>query len=124
MLFLPVIILSPSKFALSFTLGCLCIMAGFVQLRGWKTQLQHMASAERLPYTAAYVGSVAATLYAALFMRSYLLSLVCSGLQVVALLYYLMSYFPGGASGVKFMLGMFYQATLRCMASVYAMVAK
>lgn len=31
-------------------------------------------------------------------------------LQVVALLYYVMSYFPGGAQGVKFMLSMFYNA--------------
>ncbi|GFR48498.1 hypothetical protein Agub_g10397, partial [Astrephomene gubernaculifera] len=124
MLFLPVIILSPSKFALSFTLGCLSIMAGFIQLRGWKQQLQHMASPERLPYTLSYVGSVAATLYAALVMRSYLLSLLCSGLQVVALLYYLLSYFPGGANGVKFMLGLFYQAATRCASSVYGMVLK
>ncbi|GIL45065.1 hypothetical protein Vafri_2013 [Volvox africanus] len=124
MLFLPVIILTPSKFALSFTLGCLSIMIGFMQLRGWKQQLQHMMSSERLPYSLGYVGSVVATLYAALVMRSYLLSLVCSGLQVVALLYYLMSYFPGGASGVKFMLGLFYQAAMRCFTSVYTMVAK
>ena len=45
-------------------------------------------------------------------------------MQVVALLYYLMSYFPGGTSGVKFMLGLFYQAATRCFASVYTMVAK
>lgn len=31
---------------------------------------------------AGYIGSVLATLYAALFMRSYILSLLCSGLQV------------------------------------------
>ncbi|KXZ42015.1 hypothetical protein GPECTOR_222g483 [Gonium pectorale] len=99
-------------------------MVGFMQLRGWKQQLQHMMSADRLPYSLGYIGSVVATLYAALIMRSYLLSLLCSGLQVVALMYYLMSYFPGGASGVKFMLGLFYQAAMRCFASVYAMIAK
>lgn len=52
MIFLPVIILSPSKFALSFTLGCLSIMAGFIQLRGWRTQMAHMMTSERLPYSA------------------------------------------------------------------------
>lgn len=124
MIFLPVIILSPSKFALSFTLGSLCIMAGFMQLRGWRQQMQHMLSQDRLPYSAAYVGSVFATLYAALMMHSYLLSLVCSGLQVVALLYYLMSYFPGGAQGVKFMLSMAYTAMLKCFASAYSVVMK
>ena len=81
-IFLPVIIIAPSKFAFSFTLGCLCIMAGFSSLRGWKQQLAHMFSKERLPFSAAYLGSIIATLYAALIMKSYLLSLVCSGLQV------------------------------------------
>ena len=39
---LPVIILSPSKFALCFTTGCMLTMAGFAQLRGWRQQLGHM----------------------------------------------------------------------------------
>ncbi len=59
-----------------------------------------------------------ATLYAALIMHSYLLCLVCSGAQVVALLYYIMSYFPGGAQGVKFMLGLFYNALSSCFSGV------
>ncbi|GAX76111.1 hypothetical protein CEUSTIGMA_g3554.t1 [Chlamydomonas eustigma] len=117
-IFLPVIILSPSKFALSFTLGCLCIMAGFSALRGWKQQLAHMMSKERLPFSAAYMVSVIATLYASLIMKSYVLSLACSGLQMVALLYYILSYFPGGAQGVKFMLIMFYNAIASCFSSL------
>jgi hypothetical protein len=52
MLFLPIIIVAPSKFALSFTVGCMLIMAGFGQLRGWKQQLSHMMSQERLPVSA------------------------------------------------------------------------
>mmetsp|Transcript_11328 Transcript_11328/g.19822 ORF Transcript_11328/g.19822 Transcript_11328/m.19822 type:complete len:243 (-) Transcript_11328:214-942(-) len=117
-IFLPVIILSPSKFALSFTLGCLLIMVGFAQLRGWQQQLGHMFSKERLPFSAAYLGSIAATLYCALVMKSYLLSLLCSGLQVVTLLYYLMSYFPGGTEGLKFMLQMFANAMMSCFGKV------
>mmetsp|Transcript_30621 Transcript_30621/g.78163 ORF Transcript_30621/g.78163 Transcript_30621/m.78163 type:complete len:238 (-) Transcript_30621:330-1043(-) len=122
--FLPVIILSPSKFALSFTLGCVLIMAGFAQLRGWKQQLGHMMTRERLPFSVAYLGSIGATLYAALIMHSYLLSLLCSGLQVVTLLYYLMSYFPGGTSGVRFVLGLFGQAAMSCFASLQALLLK
>ena len=67
---------------------------------------------------AAYLGSIGATLYAALIMKSYILSLVCSGLQVVALLYYVLSYFPGGAQGVKFMLNMFVSAVTSCFSSL------
>lgn len=35
--------------------------------------------------------------------------------QVVALLYYILSYFPGGATGVRFVLGLFYNAALSCL---------
>jgi hypothetical protein len=52
MVFLPVIILSPSKFALSFTLGCMLVFIGFAQLRGWKQQLEYMMDRERLPFSA------------------------------------------------------------------------
>ena len=50
-LFLPVIILAPSKFAICFTIGSVLIMAAFVSLRGWRSQLAHMFSAERLPFS-------------------------------------------------------------------------
>ena len=50
-LFLPVIILAPSKFALCFTLGSVLVLGAFVSLRGWRSQLVHMFSAERLPFT-------------------------------------------------------------------------
>lgn len=53
--FLPVIVLAPSKFALSFTIGSLLVMAGFAALRGLKQQASHMLSASRLPFTAGKV---------------------------------------------------------------------
>lgn len=49
---LPTIILSPSKFALSFTLGCTSMMMAFASLKGWQQQLQHMFSRERMPFSA------------------------------------------------------------------------
>jgi len=45
-----------------------------------------------------------------------------SCLQVVALTYYVLSYFPGGTQGVKFFLGMFYNAVWGCLLSVQKMV--
>lgn len=59
MIFLPMIVFTPSKFALSFTLGCLLIMAGFSQLRGWRQQLAHMFSQERLMFTSGEPGATA-----------------------------------------------------------------
>jgi hypothetical protein len=81
-LFLPVIILAPSKFALSFSLGCCLVLSGFAALKGWRRQAAQMLARDRLPFTAGYLGSVALTLYASIFLGSYLLSLLASGLQV------------------------------------------
>ncbi|CAL8460859.1 g390 [Coccomyxa elongata] len=114
-LFLPVIILAPSKFAICFTIGSALIMGAFVSLRGWKSQLLHMFSSDRLPFTIGYIGSMAGTLYAALALHSYILSLVCCCLQVVALLYYTVSYFPGGTNGAKFVLKMAVGAFAQCL---------
>ena len=59
-------------------------MSGVAVLSGWRKQVAHMFTSERLPMTAAYTGSTAMTLYAALVLNSYLLSLLFSGVQVKA----------------------------------------
>lgn len=80
--FLPILILSPSKFALCFSFGSMCTMAALVMLSGWQASVQHLLSAEKAPFTAVYAGSLFATLYAALAMHSYLLCIVFSITQV------------------------------------------
>ena len=102
--FLPLLVIAPAKFATSFTLGCVCVMASFFALRGWKQQLLHLTERERLPFTRSYLGSICATLYASLWLKSYILSIAFSAVQVFSLLYYVSSYFPGGSQGMKMML--------------------
>ena len=119
---LPLIVIAPSKFATSFTVGSLCIMGSFGALRGPKQQLEHMLSADRLSFTSVYLGSILGTLYAALVMHSYVLSILCSGVQVVALLYYVMSYFPGGEAGMKAAVGMLGQGFAGCFKVVAVMM--
>jgi hypothetical protein len=43
-LFLPIMVLMPQKFAISFTLGCTLIMASLFALKGPANQLAHMTS--------------------------------------------------------------------------------
>lgn len=102
-IFLPMIILSPSKFAVTFSIGSLCIICSLGALRGWKQMASVLIARERLPFTAAYFGSLFATLYAALVMHSYLISLLSCVAQIGALVYYLLSFFPGGHSGLAAM---------------------
>jgi hypothetical protein len=98
---LPVVALFPAKFALPFTLGSLCNLCALGALRGVRGQLNHMSAPERLPISTAYVGSMLLTLYVTFVLQSYVLCILASGVQLACLLYYTLSYFPGGAQGAR-----------------------
>ena len=116
---LPMVVLSPSKFAFCFSVGSLLVLSAFASLKGWKSQVKHMFSKERIWFSAAYISSMFATLYTATVMKSYLLSLVFSVLQMMALIYYLVSYFPGGVESAKTVMMMFYRGCLHCCGSLF-----
>jgi hypothetical protein len=83
------LIISPSKFALCFTFGSVCTMAAMLLLSGWQSGLQHLLSAEKLPFSTVFAGSMLATVYAAVIMHSYILSFVFSVTQVLPCLLHL-----------------------------------
>lgn len=113
-MFLPVMVLMPQKFALCFTLGCTSIIGSFFALKGPKNQLLHMASKERLPFTLGFIGTMVGTIYVSMVLHSYVLSVLFSVLQVLALSYYAISYFPGGSAGLKFLSSTLMSSVLRC----------
>ncbi len=100
--FLPIMILSPHKFALLFALGSILMIASFSFLRGHVAFWKHLMSVDRLPFTGSYLVSLVGTLYSSLVMGSYILTLVFSLIQVIALAYFLVSYIPGGTSALSF----------------------
>ncbi|XP_010252849.1 PREDICTED: protein transport protein SFT2 [Nelumbo nucifera] len=113
-MFLPVMVLMPQKFAICFTLGCALIIGSFFALKGPRNQLSHMSSKERLPFTLVFIGSMVGTIYVSMVLHSYILSVLFSVLQVVALSYYAISYFPGGSAGLKFLSSTLASSILKC----------
>ncbi|KAI0297001.1 ER-to-golgi vesicle protein transport Sft2 [Multifurca ochricompacta] len=99
---LPLLAVRPTKFALSFSLGSLLVMFGFSVLVGPINHIKHLISKERLPFSVAYLSSLGLTLYLALGRRSYFGSLIGAVIQVIALLYYVSAYFPGGTQTLRF----------------------
>ncbi|KAJ6619046.1 ER-to-golgi vesicle protein transport Sft2 [Mycena sp. CBHHK59/15] len=91
----------PRKFALSFSLGSMLVMFGFSVLIGPINHIKHLVTAERLPFTLVYFSSLGLTLYFALGLHSYLGSLVCSVVQIFALISYVLAYFPGGSATLR-----------------------
>ncbi|EIW76674.1 ER-to-golgi vesicle protein transport Sft2 [Coniophora puteana RWD-64-598 SS2] len=101
-LVLPTIAFRPSKFALAFSLGSLLVMFGFSVLIGPINHLKHLVSKERLPFSCTYFASLGLTLYFSLGARSYFGALICAIVQIVALVTYVLAYFPGGVQTLRF----------------------
>jgi len=97
----PVLSLRPRKFAILWSLGSVLFLASWAAMMGPWTYVLHLISTPRLPFTAAYFGSIGLTLYFSLGLRSTLLTLLSSIVQIACLLWYLVSYFPMGSSGLR-----------------------
>jgi len=98
----PVFLATPRKFAILWTLGSVLFLASWAVMMGPIVYLQHLLSGSRLPFTAAYFGTIALTLYFSIGLHSTFLTLIAAVLQLIALLWYLVSYFPMGSTGLRF----------------------
>ena len=92
--FLPILALKPRKFVTLWTVGSLLFISSFAALQGPLPYAKHLCSGTRLPFTAAYFGSMALTLYFSIGLNSTILTIISAAVQMVALLWYLVSYFP------------------------------
>lgn len=101
---LPLLTVRPQKFALSFTCGSITFMASFAILKGPKEHLLSMLAPDRVKFTVVYLGSMLLTLYLTFTAggaKGYVLVLGASALQLMCLLWYLVTFLPGGATGMK-----------------------
>ncbi|XP_032219324.2 protein transport protein sft2 isoform X2 [Nematostella vectensis] len=64
----PFIVLKARKFVMLYTMGSLFTIGSFSLLWGPVNHVKHLCSLGRLPFTAAYFGSMIATLYMALIV--------------------------------------------------------
>ncbi len=106
MLHLPLVVLRPAKFVVPYCMASLFIFTSFGFLHGFVSYCKHLLSPARLPYSLWFMGSTAGTLYAALSLKSYLLTVVMALVQMGAVLVFIISYVPGGSSGISFMSSM------------------
>ena len=125
---LPALALRPQKFALCFTFGSITFMTSFAMLKGpvahvkvnennrWQALIpnhtkltklarspQSMFQADRIVFTSVYLLSMLLTLFCT-FSRGgvagYFLVLGSCSIQLLALLWYLITFLPGGSAGM------------------------
>jgi len=100
----PMLAVKPQKFALSFTCGSATFMGSFAIMKGPYEHFSSMLILQRLPFTVVYLGSMMATLYLTCTkggLKGYAYVMISSGVQLVALLWYLISFLPGGTMGLQ-----------------------
>ncbi|PVU93305.1 hypothetical protein BB561_003354 [Smittium simulii] len=98
---LPLFVIKPSKFAVAFSLGNIMTIFSIALFNGPRSHFQKILSKERLVFTALYIGSIILTLWASIMSKSYLLTLIFSVCQIIALIKYVLSYLSGSATGVR-----------------------
>jgi hypothetical protein len=100
--YIPFIVLKARKFSLLFSLGSLFTIASFSFLYGPWNHVRHLFSKERLPFTLIYLTSLTGTLYFSMALQSTVLTCIAALAQIIALVWFIVSYVPGGQTGLKF----------------------
>eukprot|EP00514_Thraustochytrium_sp_LLF1b_P013080 CAMPEP_0184540690 /NCGR_PEP_ID=MMETSP0199_2-20130426/860_1 /TAXON_ID=1112570 /ORGANISM="Thraustochytrium sp., Strain LLF1b" /LENGTH=263 /DNA_ID=CAMNT_0026934331 /DNA_START=102 /DNA_END=894 /DNA_ORIENTATION=- len=101
LVFLGTVIIFPAKFAFPFSMGSIFFMASFALIKGPTAWAKSVCSLAQLPFTVAYFASILGTLYACLVWRSYIFTMIFSGVQLCALGYYAFGNMPGGKYGLR-----------------------
>ncbi|KAK4659785.1 Protein transport protein sft2 [Podospora pseudocomata] len=91
----------PRKLMLLWTLGSILFLSSFAAVMGPWAYVQHLTSTPRLPFTAAYFGSLGLTIYFSIGLQSTILTILSGLIQLGCLIWYLVSYFPMGSSGLR-----------------------
>ncbi|WAR15339.1 SFT2-like protein [Mya arenaria] len=69
-LYIPMLVLKARKFAMLYTLGSLFIICSFSMLWGPWNHIKHLFSQDRLPFSLVYFGTMFATIYFSIWVRS------------------------------------------------------
>jgi Got1/Sft2-like family len=99
--FLPIVVIFPAKFAVSFTFASIFFILAVALLRGFKTTFLSLLQREKWAFTISYILSLMLTLYASIGLSSYLVVILAIICQVVSLAYFFASFVPFGASGMN-----------------------
>lgn len=95
--------LRPGKFVVPYCFASLLVAISFGFLHGFVSYVRHLVGSDRRWMSLAFFGTTLMTLYIALSLKNYLLTLLFSAIQGVSMVAYIISYIPGGRSGLSAM---------------------
>lgn len=98
---LPLIITSPSKFSFAFSFGSIFILISFLFLKGTKAYFEKLFENKRFWISVSYICSVIIGICFSLG-RHYFISLICSAVQLISMVMFILSFIPGCQCGINF----------------------
>ncbi|KAI5951046.1 SFT2 [Candida jiufengensis] len=98
----PVLALRPRKFGLLWTGGSVLFVISFGVLQGPYNYIRHLLSKDRIVFTTVFFTSIFLTIYSSVVLKSSLLTIFTSIIEIFAIAYYTISYFPFGATTLTF----------------------
>ena len=105
LIFLPMIVISPQKFISLFSLGSLIVISSFIFIYGTEAFCSKIFDTSRRFWAVIYLFSIILGMYFS-FMKSFILiSYICSVFQLITLICFVLSFLPGGQSGIRFIIG-------------------
>ena len=103
---LPTLLLRPAKFVTLTTLSTLCAASSVVVMQKPSVFFANLFNSgpEKFIPVVLVFASMLTTLYVAVFVHKYILVILAGALQILAILYYLSSFVPGGSTGLVILL--------------------
>lgn len=101
LMFLPVVIISPSKFVMCFSLGSLIILSSFIFVYGTKAYVEKLFAKNRFTFSILFLLSIILGLYFS-FAGNYFISILLAVFQLITLIVFTLTFLPGGSTGISF----------------------
>ena len=106
--FLPLLFISPKKFALLFALGTFVSLSSFIFYYGTTKFIEILFNKDRIWFTIVYLtGFFGCLFFPTFFGKNYFIILVFSGLEMISTLFFILTFLPGGYTSIRFFSNLF-----------------
>ena len=106
--FLPLILITPKKFALLFALGTFISLSSFIFYYGTIQFFELLFNKDRVCFTVVYLtGFFGCLFFPTFFGKNYFIILAFSGLEMISTLFFILTFLPGGYSSIRMFTNLF-----------------
>ena len=96
---LPMIMISPGKFSFCFAVGSIFILISFLFLVGTRNYVNKILDNKRIFISISFILSIFIGIGFSLG-HHYFISLICSGVQLISMIMFILTFIPGGRAGI------------------------